>query len=647
MERFTKIEDKLNEAFKLAYFIHGDRETARCIALAATTKLDAAVAAQDKRYYYQAQSRNRVSLGEEQLLQRLVYVESEPYERNQEQASSAINEGILIIHFIKHLVRVTLKRTSFYVTLGMSRVLRNYSTRETMEIYHAIVQDPGVVRDDSYYRSRKGVLIRELKKRFGDLISLCQGPRHETLFKVQADSSRYVELIRRCLTEFTPWVTDCIIPVGFNPVEQELSSLSCHHSDPDEGHQTEVARMHALLHPICYQRLIEGLHSSYINELSFDDPDKKLQIPQFNAVQNGNNGNGSHEDREQTVELSAEELAILCQELAAEAARRKQWGRGLLRILVDGEERARFNPREVDTVAFRIADGEEVIEIYGQGKDAETLLAVQLLTYDDDLQTSLPPEFILRLARDQELDFALMPERDSEGEFTAALVEVAYREIGVLQSVLRWRHQLGKRLSGLWKTQSTAMNRMPVSPNTFGPAIKYIFAPTLVLAVLGCSLLLAKVWQLQDQLDQIQAQQAQQSTSSVRQTTGKQANAAQTEQPNLPVISLALTSSLVRETGKIERLVLPSDASQITILLKLPTDNYQRYRAVVFQVDERVEVLTQDITTDVTIDGGRWVVLTLPSSKLSIGDYQVKLGGAISNGEFEDIGKYPFNVRGN
>lgn len=642
MERLTKIEDKLNEAFKLAYFIHGDRETARCIALAATTKLDAAMAAQDKRYYYQAQSRNRVSLGEEQLLQRLVYVESEPYERNQEQASSAIHEEALIIHFIKHLVRVTLRRTSFYVTLGMSRVLHNYSTRETMEIYNTIVQDPGLVRDDSYYRSRKGVLIRELKKRFGDLISLCHGPRHETLFKVQADSSRYVELIRRCLTEFTPWVTDCIIPVGFNPVEQELSSLSFHHSDPDEGHQTEVARMHALFHPICYHRLVEGLHRCYINELSFDDPDKKLQVPQFNAVQNGNNGNGSHEDREQTVELSAEELAILCEELAAEAARRKQWGRGLLRILVDGEERARFNPQEVEAVAFRIADGDEVIEIYGQGKKAETLLAVQLLTYDDDSQTVLPPEFVLRLARDQELDFALIPEMDSEGEFSAAEVEVSYREIGVLQPVLRWGHQFGQRLSGLWKTQSTGLNRMPVSPNTFGPAIKYIFAPTLVLAVLGCSLLLAKVWQLQGQLDRIQAQQQ---TTSVRQTTGGQGNAAQTEQPNLPVISLALTSSLVRETGKIERLVLPSDASQITILLKLPTNNYQRYRAVVFQVDERVKVLTQDITTDVTIDGGKWVVLTLSSSKLHIGDYQVRLSGAISNSGFEDIGKYPFKVR--
>ena len=42
------------------------------------------------------------------------------------------------------MVRITARRNSFYVTLGLSRLLYNYSTAETMELYNLIIQDPDV-----------------------------------------------------------------------------------------------------------------------------------------------------------------------------------------------------------------------------------------------------------------------------------------------------------------------------------------------------------------------------------------------------------------------------------------------------------------------------------------------------------------------
>ncbi len=452
MERLAGIEAKLNQAFKLASFILGERETAIHIALDATAKLEAAIAAQDKRLYYEAKSRNKVTLSEEHLLQRLVYIESEPYERARERSSdhSAIDEETLLVHFIKHLVRITMRRTSFYVTLGLSRVLHNYSTRETMEIYNIVVQDPGRVREDSYYRSRKGILISELKKRFGDLLSIRNGPHNETRFEVQNDSSRYLDLIRRCLTQFTPWFTPCVIPEDFNPIEHELPHLSFRGSDPDEEHRTEVARMHAILHPSCYQHLINGLRQRRMSELSYGNPEQKLQIPRFNLSQNGDSGSGPPPDRKQPAELSEEELAALRRELAEQTARRKQWGSGLLRILVNGDERARFDPRQTSEASFRIEDGEELIEIYGQGKNAETLLAVQLLNYDDESQEILPAAFALKLAGGQELAFALAPEKKSEEDHFYIQVEVTYREIGLSQSALIWARRLKRRLFESW-----------------------------------------------------------------------------------------------------------------------------------------------------------------------------------------------------
>ena len=147
----------VDRAFKLACFIHRDRTTAIRVATEAMSKLEVASAAQDKRLYYTPtgrsstrRSRNKVLLGEAHLLQRLVYVESEIYEKQKEQRGQSDEED-MIIHFIKHLVRITIKRNSFYVTLGLSGCCI-LPPSETQDIYNVVVQTPTVGRDDYYYR---------------------------------------------------------------------------------------------------------------------------------------------------------------------------------------------------------------------------------------------------------------------------------------------------------------------------------------------------------------------------------------------------------------------------------------------------------------------------------------------------------------
>src|SRR5204862_4543803 len=120
-----------NRAFQLAYFLHRERKTAAEIASRALNKLQLAATAQGKRLYYRLtgradsrKARSKVSMGEPHLLQRLVYVESEEYERRKEAAAhnpdrvdgiSPARHTDLVVYFIKHLVRITTKRNSFYV----------------------------------------------------------------------------------------------------------------------------------------------------------------------------------------------------------------------------------------------------------------------------------------------------------------------------------------------------------------------------------------------------------------------------------------------------------------------------------------------------------------------------------------------------
>ena len=121
-------DEPLNLGFQLAFFIHGDKDLALDIAGAALEKLDAAGSVQDKRRYYNPRGgiRRRISMPDLQLLQRLVYAESERHERLKEDAGTgAPNQKMLVKHFIKHLVKITTR----FITETSPTVLPGASPR--------------------------------------------------------------------------------------------------------------------------------------------------------------------------------------------------------------------------------------------------------------------------------------------------------------------------------------------------------------------------------------------------------------------------------------------------------------------------------------------------------------------------------------
>src|SRR5678815_2650621 len=268
-------EQVLNKAYRLAYFLHQDKAMAIRTVAAATLKLNVAMAVQSKRLYYipvgrfsRGESRrtdgirNKALFSDLHLLQRLVYVESEPYERQKERAAQVTPPGVhaagdpaseedLLVYFIKHLVRITTKRNAFYVTLGVSRLLHSYSTLETMEIYNAVIGEPERVKDDYYYRSRKAVLMHEMYERFGQLIRASRQRRGEERFETQPGSSEQRSLVRECLRLFTPWDTQCPVPRNFDPLKSVITALTSKSSADENG--VEVNRIHAVLHPDCFE----------------------------------------------------------------------------------------------------------------------------------------------------------------------------------------------------------------------------------------------------------------------------------------------------------------------------------------------------------------------------------------------------------
>jgi hypothetical protein len=326
---FTFTDEVLNKAYRLAYFLHQDKATAIRIVAAATLKLNVAMAVQSKRLYYipvgrfsRGESRrtdgirSKAVFSDLHLLQRLIYVESEPYERQKELAiqrgGDAASDEDLLVYFVKHLVRITTKRNAFYVTLGVSRLLHSYSTLETMEIYNAVIGEPERVKDDYYYRSRKAVLMHEMYQRFGQLIRATRRRRGEERFETQPGSREQRSLVQECLRVFTPWDTQCFVPHDFDPLKTVIARLTSKGSDDENS--VEIDRIHAVLHPDCFARLVAAF--------GYGPPEERMELPRF--FSNQSDDQSPPRQRTAPSDLSAEELAELNHMLAEQSPRRRR-----------------------------------------------------------------------------------------------------------------------------------------------------------------------------------------------------------------------------------------------------------------------------------------------------------------------------------
>ncbi|MBI3949282.1 MAG: hypothetical protein HY314_02340 [Acidobacteria bacterium] len=452
MEDRGSKRESLRRAFQLAYFIHGDRALAIRIVADALTRLEMALAAQDKRLYYTPNGRlllghsnaqrfrSKVSMSELHLLQRLVYVASERYERQQEQSSDGtpLDEDDMTIRFIKHLMRITVRRNSFHVTLGLSRLLYNYGTAETMELYSVLVQDPDRVRDDSYYRARKKLLMEELHERFGQFVKLIRGGHGEERFQAQENPGQRAGLVRKCLSLFTPWNTPCVVPDRFDPMRDQIRQLEFEGSDPDKEHPIEVNRMHTVLHPNCYDRLTQALR--------LDPPEQRLAIPHFFLSTDQSHEKKPPSDREHPPELTEEEITAIFDEVAERARQRKKHSAELLSILVDGIERARLDLAQTTRAQLEVEESAELIEVRAHAKQGNVLLAVYLLTHYNMRSGDRPRVSSITLEGGQKISFAVSASRNSAGDVIGALVDVTYRETNLVRAAwLLWR-QLKYRL---------------------------------------------------------------------------------------------------------------------------------------------------------------------------------------------------------
>jgi hypothetical protein len=429
-------EDLLERGFQLAYFIFPSRPQAVRILRGAINKLKAQRGRESRRAYwrdkYLKRGITRIAREEGDMLQWLIFYESDPYEREQEASRQSLLKD-MVLRYIKSLVRITSAMSSFHVNIGLHRLLHNYSTTETQQVYESIT-DRYLGADE--YRRAKGVLMSKLEERFGAMLKTCRTQHGEVRFESSDQQARWADLVDLCLKAFTPWSTcnACPVPSNFEGSEQKLpSQLSGKGASDADQNQIELNRCHAFIDPVCYGRLVRGL--------SIEPPGERLDLPRFFMEMTDSS---NHPDLPpQPPQLSAEERKAIADDASTQAERRQKAAPTMLIVVVDGKERAHLDLAHTTGRQFEIDEGAELVEIWTEYQGEPLLLATHKIAYAD-AQGFAPANFSLRFKDRAELVLQISgAAKAQEGPRTATIL-LTYHPARGEERLASWWHTAPK-----------------------------------------------------------------------------------------------------------------------------------------------------------------------------------------------------------
>ncbi len=460
----SKEQDDFVLAFALAFYIHANKEVALFVAEDAVDGLASTLGRQGKSRRPSEQLsgflkwgertrpvRKSVRLSEAQMLQWLVYKQSEPWERETERGEGFYlpTEEDLIVRYVEHLVSLSLRRGSFYVTLAVGALLYQFSRRETRLFYDILTQsDLARMKDTSYIGKQRLEMLEKVSQRFGHMIRTVKSPGDEKQFVTQPATHLVIDVVKESLRRFAPWETTCVVGQGFDVTDIPGLYFSGVGSQDEE--LIDMNRIRAVLDPDCFARFVEGL-SKYVPTLpdgdqdrgcNYDALDERLAVPQFANFPAGT----PRGDRLNTPKLTRGDFVRLRRTLDARASRRKDFSPQQLCVYVDDVPAFSFDPKTTRRVRHTIGAGAGVIEVRGRDATGELTLATLFLR-DQEVASGEFTDSVVQPGG-QKVTVRLKPAPETDGAVGGAQLEVSYAERGLMRAVFRLADRVGFVVGG-------------------------------------------------------------------------------------------------------------------------------------------------------------------------------------------------------
>ena len=618
----NKREDLLEKGFQLAYFLIPDRSIAIQILAAAMSKFKAQRSRETKRAYwrdkYLKRKITRIARNDGDLLQWLIYFEAEDYEKQQERTGEQTTRD-MVIRYIKYLVQVTTAMSSFYVNVGLHRLLYNYSTYEVQKVYESVTQHyPG----DQEYRKVKATLMNKLQARFNDFLRTCTVHHGEARFEVSEHQDSWAELVDRCLRAFTPWSTaqtcDLLadLDTGTSALPSPLS-VKAERGSVDQD-MVETHRCHVFTEPSCFSRLAK--------RFGLDPPRARLAVPQFYMKQTIHNQRNSGNGSETTAGLTQEERRQIMDRLAVEADRRQRVPLKLLRISADGSECGCLIPGERSSVHFDIEEGVRLIEIWTEDQGEDLPLATHWIEYSQS-QGIVPTAATVDLGRGRALALQVIPKAKSD-ETGGASIFVKWQPVSRLAA---WGDFL--RNPRLW----------------FYALPKYALAPLLLIAIGG---IVGTVKYRNDLLRQ------QAASGRLRQELEREKAARSSLEHTLEIERGTSTESYLLVPNDLQIrgprgpkepvISLSSHAPLVILELPIGGEHGESYRAVLKPFLEDREIFSESFSNSTHTPVDDKLKFSLPLAFVEDGKhYVVTLNAVNSAGKMSEVRKFTFYVKKN
>ncbi|HEX7286239.1 MAG TPA: hypothetical protein VF532_08660 [Candidatus Angelobacter sp.] len=598
----------MDRGFQLACFVFPERPAAVRILTAAMDKLKAQRGRESRRTYWRdkhlKRGITRITRDEGDTLQWLILFESDPYEQEQERQGGQ-SQRDMVVRYIKILVRAGTAMSSFYVNVGIHRLLHNYSTAETQRIYETLT-DRYLGADE--YRRAKSALMEKLLGRFGQSLITERSARGEIRFAVEDDQARWTGVVEVCLKAFTPWSTmqACPVPPSFIAGHTQLPPQLSGKSGEIDPDKVEINRCHALIDPICHGRLVKALTS--------EPPQQKLAVPRFNME----NARQDHDSTSGPAGLTQQERQSIEKSLSQQASRREKAKPDSARIVVDGVERARVSLTLSSQRSFVIQEGTELIELWTESDGEDLLLAVLPVAYTAEHGIA-PEQTVLYRNRGRRLELAIAPDPaigESHGRASVTLESRPGLAVGWLPKggvVSPWRWTAGH--------------------------------------VLAAALFLALGWLIGGRLHQERPVSSPPSGVAGLSPQPAPTQMAQTHTPAAPAqIHRLVPDELLIRSGQGPQtpvIALPKEPSLIALELPVSAEYSRRtFRALMKRFAGRREVLSESMLA-ARIAGSSWLVdFPVPSRLLRVNeDYTVDLQIHGAGGTWEDVSSYTFHTK--
>jgi hypothetical protein len=372
----TKVDppfELLQAGFQLAYFIFPDRSAAIDIVVRALEKLRVRSRREIKRLYWRDKHAERpvrrIARSDVDMLQWLIMFESEEDEKAQELAGNPSLRN-MAIRYIKQLVQITTALSSFYVNVGLTRLLRNYSTAEAQAIYETLTSR--YLGPDEYRRA-KATLMEKVSLRFAGFLKITRVEHGELRFETFEDQARWFGLVDDCLTTFTPWSTQghCSQFLAARGGNTNMASL--YRAADTDLNELETRCCHILIEPACYSGLLK--------EMALDPPATKLALPRFDMTEKQEKSGDNGTQPRRPAELSQEDLGKIQRRLSATDARRRNINPRLVIVVIDRVEHAQLDLTQQRLHQIEVESGASLIEIRAEDDRGDLMLATHFLTY--------------------------------------------------------------------------------------------------------------------------------------------------------------------------------------------------------------------------------------------------------------------------